>query len=381
MPFFSFSINDNIVLLNDFNLKQNQVYFSKSTNIWKTLNKEKNKNSIVVNREKRQKVIKMGNRVLFCLPPNIGLGDAIEYARALKSLKDKNIFKYFGIAFSENYSFVFKSYFKLDIVYPYTVPKDIINKYDSLFHFTLEIDALKKQKYIRSNIEEEIKNYFKIVDQTNFLINKKNKIKIKKISIFPISNSPIRTMPSFVLNQIINFLKKYFLLEVYLDESSEISNYLLKHIKENNIMIVNCKNKVDLVNSIKDIEYGIFMDSGPLHVAKLFNKRGALIESSVSSKILLSNYNNIISISNSFSSTYCKSPCGLTDLFSYKSKSGCYNALKIKKSDIIRNNLFSLMGRRGVKNNYTSYIKNPVGCLQSLNVQNILTYIKKDLSL
>ena len=39
------------------------------------------------------------------------------------------------------------------------------------------------------------------------------------------------------------------------------------------------------------------------------------------------------------------------------------------------------MGRRGVKNNYTSYIKNPVGCLQSLNVQNILTYIKKDLSL
>ena len=39
------------------------------------------------------------------------------------------------------------------------------------------------------------------------------------------------------------------------------------------------------------------------------------------------------------------------------------------------------MNNRGVKNYYLDYIKKPVGCLSSLNVQNIYNVIKKDLSL
>ena len=48
------------------------------------------------------------------------------------------------------------------------------------------------------------------------------------------------------------------------------------------------------------------MDSGPLHVAKMFNKRGVLIETSVSSKIFLKNYKLIKGIKNSFLSHFCK---------------------------------------------------------------------------
>ena len=39
------------------------------------------------------------------------------------------------------------------------------------------------------------------------------------------------------------------------------------------------------------------------------------------------------------------------------------------------------MINRGVKNYYLQNIKNPVGCLATLNVQNIYNVIKKDLSL
>ena len=166
-----------------------------------------------------------------------------------------------------------------------------------------------------------------------------------------------------------------------MDKSSEISNFFMNKIRIDNITIVDCENKEKLVNSIKKIEYGIFMDSGPLHVAKLFNKRGILIQSSVSSKILLNKYNKIISVNNLFSSPYCKSPCGLTDLFSYNSRSGCYNSLKVNFMEIANKNLFPFVNRRGIKNNYNIFLDKPVGCLQSLSVQNILNYISKDLLL
>lgn len=381
MPFFSFLIKDNIDLLNDFNIKPKQLYFSKSTKLWKILNNKNNNKILSVNREKRKKLNKIGNSVLFCLPPNIGLGDAIEYARALKSLDHNNLIKDFAIAFTDCYSFIFSDYFNLKNIYPFIVSKEDFNKYETIFHFTLEIKHLKNQKNVRSNIEKEIKKYFKIKDKSDFFIQTKEVSEIKKISIFPISNSPIRTMPPFLLNTLINFLKNFFNLEVYFDKNSEISNYVLDHTDKENIIVIDSENKESLVNSIKEVDYGIFMDSGPLHIAKLFNKKGILIESSVSSENLLQDYNKIISINNKFRSSYCVSPCGLTDLFNYNNKIGCYDSLKINSIDINNNNLFYLMNRRGVKDKYTSFVEKPVLCLQSLNVQTILNYIKKDLSI
>ena len=117
MPYFSFSLNYKQKLLNDFNIKPNQVYFSKNNYIWKILNKEKS-----------------------------------------------NVLKNFGIAFTEQYSFIFKDIFKLDKIYPYIISKKELNQFDSVFHFTLEIEALKNQKNIRSNIVKEIKMFFKIDD-------------------------------------------------------------------------------------------------------------------------------------------------------------------------------------------------------------------------
>jgi len=122
------------------------------------------------------------------------------------------------------------------------------------------------------------------------------------------------------------------------------------------------------------------MDSGPLHVAKMFNKRGILLETSVSSKVLLKNYKLIRSIGNTYSSVFCEAPCGLTDIFNYSNNFGCYDSLKIKSKRLKKNN-FKNMISRGVKNHYLENFIKPVGCLSSLNVQNIYYAIKKDLSL
>ena len=97
-------------------------------------------------------------------------------------------------------------------------------------------------------------------------------------------------MPIELIYYLTKNLTKYYNLEIFLNNESQISNQILKKLRNENIRIIDPKSKKELISAIEKIEYGVFMDSGPLHVAKMFNKRGVLIETSVSSKILLKNY-------------------------------------------------------------------------------------------
>ncbi len=379
MPFFSFSINEIKLPIRKFNITVNKTYFSKNTELWKLLKKQHKSTINFLKHEKRVKIENTGKKILFFLPPSIGLGDAIEYASAIKKISESINFDLIGIAFTEGYKFIFENYFELKNTYQYIINSNEINKFDTLFHVSLEIKAFLNQKYSRSNIFDELVNHFNIKDTKYFKNETQKKMKIRKISIFPLSSSPIRTMPIKILNELINIIEKKYLIEIFLDHNSEISNFLYDNISFKHASIVAPTNKFNLFSSIKNIEYGLFMDSGPLHIAKMFNKPGILLETSVSSKILLKNYHLIKGIKNEFLSTYCRAPCGLTDIFNYDNNYGCYDSLKIRSSMLKK--IFKNMNNRGVKNYYIQKIKKPVGCTTSLNVQNIYNVIKKDLSL
>ena len=187
-------------------------------------------------------------------------------------------------------------------------------------------------------------------------------------------------MPIEILTKLINLLKKHFNIEIFLNQNSEISNLLYKRLIDEDTKIIDPKNTIALISAIKKIEYGIFMDSGPLHVAKMFNKKGLLIETSVSTKILLRKYKMIKGVENTFSSSFCIAPCGLTDIFNHNNNHGCFDSLQIERAKFKREN-YSNMISRGVKNHYKKFFFKPVGCLSSLNVQNIYNAIMKETSL
>ena len=380
MPFFSFSLSEISPSLKKFNITENNLYFSKNTQLWKLLNKLSKSNINSLNYEKRHSVKNMGKRILFCLPPSMGIGDAIEYASAIKAIANSKIFEKVAVAFVEEYSFLFKNYFNLENNFPYIITKSDLEKFDTIFHLTFEIKSFINQKYSRSDIYNEIINFFKIRDIRNNNIKLKKNSKINKISIFPLSNSPIRTMSIDVLTQLTELLIKQFNIEIFLNQNSEVSHLLYKKIRHKNVTIIDPENKKDLISAIQKIDYGVFMDSGPLHIAKMFNKKGVLIETSVSSEILLKNYQMIKGIKNSFSSFYCMAPCGLTDIFNYNNKYGCFDSLKIDSAQIERDNYKNIM-HRGVKNHYIKNFTKPVGCVSSLNVQNIYNAIMNELSI
>ena len=163
MAFFSFSlIKDSFVYLST-KIEPNKKYYSKDIALSKELN---NKNKInffaELNYEYRTNIKSVGKKILICLPPKFGVGDAIEYGIAIKSLIKIKKFEKIGIAFTSNHYYLFKYFFSFEEIFPLIISQEDLNIYDTVFHVTLEINSLKYQKYKRSNIAQEICNYFNV---------------------------------------------------------------------------------------------------------------------------------------------------------------------------------------------------------------------------
>ena len=161
MPFFSFILEENYTPVSlgiiDSNLKllkKKKRYFSKNTKLWNILNKKNNEIKISkLSIEKHSKVNNHIKKVIFCLPPSVGVGDSVEYALAIKAIERKKLFEKVGLAFcSKTYS-ILSQFINIKNIYSDFISEDEINKYDGIFHFTSEIKSLKLQKYYRENIE------------------------------------------------------------------------------------------------------------------------------------------------------------------------------------------------------------------------------------
>jgi len=376
MAFFSFSLLMNSFLHLSTKIEPNTKYYSKDIALSKELN---NKNKITsfakLNYEKRVNIVNVGKKLLICLPPKFGVGDAIEYGIAINSLIKINKFKKIGIAFISNHNYLFKEFFSFKDIYPLIISQDELTKYDTVFHITLEINALKYQKYKRSNIAQEICDYFD-VPLINYKkeINKVQNDDIKTISIFPISTSFLRSLPPHIIKEIINYFSNEYIIKIIFD-NSDYSKYLSENIKSNNFIAVEPKNIESLVLEISKTNFGIFIDSGPLHIAKCFNINGILVETSVSSKTLLSNSNNIMSVKNKYQSNYCNGPCGLIDVFFYDNQIGCYETHKLNFKDISSFKNQKNLQRWNKRENNSHLISNRVGCIKQINVKNIIELI------
>ena len=380
MAFFSFLLlEDSLPYLLD-EIELNQKYFSKDITLWKELNNRNKKTQIcVLNQEKRLRLNSLGSKLLMCLPPKFGLGDAVEYSIAIKSIVESNRFSKVGIAFCSNMLFVFKDLFSLSNIYPLFISEKEIQEYDTIFHITLEIESLKFQKYKRSNIVNEFCKYFN-VPIFDFKIKTKKSIKknIKEIAIFPVSTSLVRSLPYKIIYQIIKIFQDRYRFKVFIDDS-DYSKHLTTNNTNKNCVFIKPKNIKSLTLEIKKIDFGIFIDSGPLHIAKIFDKKGLLIETSVPSKTLLSNTNKISSIKNKYKSNYCYGPCGLVDIFFLNNIIGCYENHEINFENIKKLKNFKNLQRWNKKDINSQFILNPVGCIKNINIENIIKMLERNL--
>tara|TARA_Y100000590_G_scaffold468628_1_gene652215 strand:+ start:7295 stop:8446 length:1152 start_codon:yes stop_codon:yes gene_type:complete len=383
MPYFSFSLKQSFIesatIKNLFNYRfeHNVKYFSKNTHIWKILNNKNISNHLKsLKFEKRTSYLFNKNSVLFLMPPSIGLGDAVEYALSINSIRKKNLFTKIGIGFAEKYSYIFRNIFKFEDTYDYFISEAELEKFKTIFHFSKELIKLKNQKYNRADIEKEVCDFFKTSIIRPF---KKDISKINKLTIFPIASSPIRTMNIDLIKSIVSKFSKKINIEIVLDNLYPTSKYLISKIHFNNVKYIYHNSIEELSNIVNTLEYGLFIDSGPLHLAKALNKNGIFIETSVTHKVLLNKFENFVIISNNFKSNYCEGPCGLTNLFNIKNVPGCFYTHQITKNDLKKIQNINALQRGRLKNDYDKFMKDPVGCIKNIDLNKILNTIEKKL--
>ena len=192
------------------------------------------------------------------------------------------------------------------------------------------------------------------------------------ISIFPVSTSVIRSIPKEVILLLIKLLQIDYKIKIIIDDSffsENLNNYIINKINKKNVEVIKPKNVNGLIDEVLKVNFGIFVDSGPLHLAKLYDKSGILIETSVSDNILLANSNNIYSLKNRYVSSYCSGPCGLVDIFSYKNALGCYETNKVSFSEIINIDNLKKLNRFNKNEKKAHFMANPVGCVKKINEQ------------
>ena len=188
-------------------------------------------------------------------------------------------------------------------------------------------------------------------------------------------------MPINLLNYIIFIFSKKYKIEIILDDSL-ISQFIFDKIdKKKCINIIYPKDLKTLFLIIDKTDFGIFMDSGPLHFAKINNIKGILILSSVSKDILLDGFESIISIIGNYKSQYCNGPCGLTNAFFYNNKSGCFDSLNIKKNTVMEYNNLKELQRGSLKQNYNDLLTTNVNCLKYINKIKVVKLIRDNIEM
>ena len=184
-------------------------------------------------------------------------------------------------------------------------------------------------------------------------------------------------MPVKLINSIVLKFSKKIKIEIVLDNFYVTSKYLNSKAQLKDVKLIFHNSIEELCEIMSSIEYGLFMDSGPLHLAKVLDKNGLFIETSVSHKILLNKYINFEIIKNNFRSKYCNGPCGLTNLFNLNNVTGCYYTHKIIQNKIKKIHNTNTLQRGQLKSDYYKFMQYPVGCIKNIDLNKILNTIEK----
>ncbi|MFV1849402.1 MAG: glycosyltransferase family 9 protein [Thalassospira sp.] len=161
-----------------------------------------------------------------------------------------------------------------------------------------------------------------------------------RIGIVPMASSPLRTLPPKLVQTITETLAKQdvhitIVLNAYQGVMKEYKAALGDLSGENIELVDGFKTIGDLVQFVGEQDYLIAADSGPAHIAKLFQTPGLGIYSSASAATLQGRHKNLKTWQSSFKGTYCEAPCGLAKLRATSDgQIGCMGSLNVPINEL-----------------------------------------------
>lgn len=153
------------------------------------------------------------------------------------------------------------------------------------------------------------------------------------IGLLPLATSPLRTLPMAATRALCDALAPHGRVILHLNKDQHQGVLYRQHIGAlpESVEIVDGFGSIgDLLAAIDALDYGVFADSGPAHMSKLFATPGVAVYSSAPGDVLQGRFRNLARWTIPFEGPHCATPCGLAKLRATPAgRIGCMGSLGV----------------------------------------------------
>jgi hypothetical protein len=272
-----------------------------------------------------------GKRLLFLLPSQ-ALGSNVATVLALAALLEHRRPTKLAVFCAKSAADIYDTFRRIE-VFPYWVDLREASRYDYIFDLG-QIEGRQDIEIWPIDMEGEILSAFGVPPARAFPAGSAPLPRRQlRVGILPLGSSPLRTLPVAVTAAVAERLRPFGDVTVYLNRyqlQGRLYRQGLDVLKLPGIKVVDGLDTIgDLMKSIRTLDYGVFADSGPAHMAKLFATPGFAIYTSAPGDILQGRFRNLTHWQVPFVGAHCAAPCGLAKLrLDENGRVGCMGSLE-----------------------------------------------------
>jgi ADP-heptose:LPS heptosyltransferase len=272
-----------------------------------------------------------GKRLLFLLPSQ-ALGSNVATVLALAALLEHRRPAKLAVFCAKSAADIYDTFRKIE-VFPYWLDLRVAARYDYTFDLG-QIEGRQDIEVWPIDMEGEILRAFGVPPASAFPAGSAPVPRRQlRLGILPLGSSPLRTLPVAVTAAVAERLHSFGDVTVYLNRyqlQGRLCRQGLEARQLPDIRIVDGLDTIgDLMKSIRALDYAVFADSGPAHMAKLFATPGFAIYTSAPGDILQGRFHNLAQWQVPFVGAHCAAPCGLAKLrLDEKGRIGCMGSLE-----------------------------------------------------
>lgn len=262
-----------------------------------------------------------GKRVLVLLPSR-ALGDNVPCALFLEALRTQRGVKALGVFCAGAAAPIYRLIEGLE-VFPVWLERRALKRWDVLIDLG-HVEARRDIELWPVDMEDELLKAFGL-DPASARFPADGRVvpsdRPLSIGVWPLASSPLRTLPPPVTVAVCNALAARGLptgstVTLYLNKFQGMGRLLAEAVRPqlaDGVRVIDGFESIDsLLQTIRTLDYGVFADSGPAHIAKLYATPGLAVYTSAHAEILQGRFRNITPWHVGYAGPHCAAPCGLS---------------------------------------------------------------------
>ena len=278
-----------------------------------------------------------GRSVLFTIPSE-AVGDSVMTGLALCRLAERFALGRIGVAFTGKSSDVWTLLGRPFEIFPLILPERALGTFDLVIDLATEVPGLHSVAETMLAADVAILAGLGLAPPTRWRVRAPRRV--RRIGILPLSSTPLRTLPPPLTAHLAAGLgARGHVVEIVLDPRQRQGAIYRDALAGTGVRLRTDLDSVAAVHGYLDgLDYAVFCDSGPAHLAKLLDLPGYRIDTTIAGATVRGGFTNLAGWQAAYSGRHCTAPCGLVGLMARREGEGigCMDSLDLPREALRR---------------------------------------------